>query len=118
MLGFITTLLGALLVLDLAVFFEFERAAKWIYFSIFFGTLLWAIVVVALFWERKTNGRKRKISYQFMAGEAVCATALLVSAAGLHFEAIKSYAIIVDTLITFAFYLIFVYLFRDKFSVR
>lgn len=117
-LGFFTTVLGALLLLDLAVFFKFEFVARWVYFAMFFGSLLWFIVVVILIWEKKTNGRKHKKPYQFMAVEAVCTVALFASASGLYLEAMKSYAIVVDTLITFAFFLIFVHFCRGKFNMQ
>lgn len=117
-LGFFTTALGALLLLDLAVFLKFEFAVQWIYFAMFFGSLLWFIVVVTLLWEWKTNGRKHRRPYQFMAVEVVCTVALAVSATGFLFEVMKSYAIIVDTLITFAFLAIFVHFCRGKFSMQ
>ncbi|HBB44232.1 MAG: hypothetical protein UW27_C0004G0065 [Parcubacteria group bacterium GW2011_GWA1_44_13] len=117
-LYFFTTVLGALLFLNLAVFFKFEFVSAWTYFAMFFGALLWFIVVATLLWEWKTNGRKHRQPYQFLAVEAVCTAALLVSASGLLFEAMKSYAIVVDTLITLAFFAIFARFSLEKRSVR
>lgn len=117
-LCFFTAVLDALLLLDLAVLFKFEFVMRWIYFAMFFGSLLWFIVVVTLIWEKKTNGRKHKRPYQFMAVGAVCTVSLIVSASGLYLDVMKSYALIVDTLITFAFLAIFVRLSKDKINTR
>ncbi|MFZ2303498.1 MAG: hypothetical protein WAV98_01750 [Minisyncoccia bacterium] len=115
-LGFFTTALGALLFLHLAVLLKFEFAFAWTYFVMFFGSLFWFVVVALHLWEWKANRNKKQ--HQILVAETVCAVMLLVSVSGFLFEAMKIYAIIVDMLITLAFFVFFVYICSQKHRVH
>lgn len=104
----LTVAFGALFLLELAVVFRNESVVAWASFAMFIGSLLWFIVVVILLWEWKTNGHLLARPNLFLTVEIVCALLLIVSLSPIFFEAMKTPAMIADTIIAFAFFRTFV----------
>lgn len=98
-----TTVVGALFLLELAVVFGVESVSAWESFAMLFGTLLWFGFVTMTVWEGTTNGHLHKRQSVFLAFEIFCTALFLASFLGHFYETLKMLAMILNVIVSLAF---------------